>query len=224
MPQVRRLRVVNPNRKRSRRNRRKRNMGGGELLIMTNPKRKRSSRRRRSKGRAKNAKRNPFMKRRTSRRHSRRNPSIGGFQSNELLKLALGAAAGSIGTKWLADKALGSNNTGMTGYLGSAAAAVALGWAASKFAGKDIANGVIAGGLGAIVVRYFQENISGTSPAAMSGYLGDPDMSGNALGDYKGNSYAVPFNYGGPVALPAGSVSAAQAAGAMARASAARGR
>lgn len=189
---------------------------------MTNPRKRRNSRRRRSSSKAKNRRsRNPFLKRRSSRRHSRRNPSIGGFQSNELLKLALGSAGGAIGVKFLTQQILGDKNTGTMGYGVTAAVAVALGWAANKFAGKDVANGVIAGGLGALVVRYFQENIAGTSPAAMSGYLGDPDMSGMALGAYAGNSYAVPFNYNGAPALPAG-VQAAVAQGAAARVAARR--
>jgi hypothetical protein len=197
-------------------------MGGGELLIMTNP-RKRRSHRRRSRSRAKNRRsRNPFLKRRTSRRHSRRrNPAIGGFSSSELLKLATGSAVGSIGTGYLTQLLLADKNTGPMGYGATAAIAIALAWAAKKVggAGDDLAKGVLAGGLGALLMRIYREQVSGTSPAALSGYLGDLDFAGG-LGRYEGQSFATPFNYQGPTALPAGAVSAAAVAGAASRAAA----
>ncbi|MGH9501671.1 MAG: hypothetical protein ACRD20_02340 [Terriglobales bacterium] len=166
------------------------------------------------------------MKRSIRRRGHRRNPAIGGFNSNELLKLALGAAGGSVGTRYIAQQVLGDKNTGAMGYTATGAIAVALAWAAKRFAGSDdLAKGVLAGGLGALLMRVWQEQISGTSPAALSGYLGDVDFSGTALGAYAGQNYAVPFNYGPATALPAGVMpAAATAPAAAARAAAARAR
>jgi hypothetical protein len=126
------------------------------------------------------------------RRSSRRNPSIAGFNGNELLKLALGAAGGSIGTRMLTQLVLKDKNTGVMGYGVSAAVAVALGWGAAKFLGRDIANGVVAGGLSAILIRVWQERVSGTSPAALSGYLGDLDFSSDGLGAYIDSGFPLP--------------------------------
>ena len=129
-------------------------------------------------------------------RHNRRNPQIAGFQANELVKLAVGAAGGAIGTKYLTQLVLQDKNVGATGYAVSALAAIALGWAAAKFAGREVATGVVAGGLSAVLLRIWQEQVSGSMP--MSG-LGDSDM----LGLYGQGTYAAPFwSYGGG-ALPA---------------------
>jgi hypothetical protein len=195
MPTVRRLRVSNPHKRRKNNSRRRSRRNPGEVLIVANPRKHRSSRRR---SRAKSRKSNPRMSKRFSfrRRHSRRrNPSgIAGFNTNELLKLALGAGAGVVGSKYLTQMVLGSNNSGPTGYGGQAVATLALGWLAHKFVGKDAATGVVAGGLGALALRIFQEQVSGTS-SSMSG-LGDPDMAslGVGMGDYRAS--------GGIVGLP----------------------
>lgn len=136
------------------------------------------------------------------RGHRRSNPGIAGFSANELVKLTLGAAAGVVGSKYVTQLVLQGNNTGPTGYAGSAAVTIGLGWLANKFAGKDAAMGVIAGGLGALALRIFQENVSGTS-ASMSG-LGDPDMAalGVGMGDYVGGSLATPGGFTTPAPVP----------------------
>jgi hypothetical protein len=164
---------------------------------VANPRRSRSrkSYRRRSKAH----KMNPSRSRKRfsfRRRHSsRRNPGIAGFDSKELLYLALGAGAGVVGSKYLTQAVLGSSNSGPTGYAGQAIATLALGWAAHKFVGKDAAVGVVAGGLGAVALRIFQEQVSGTS-SSMSG-LGDPDMAalGVGMGDYGAGVLSVPANF-----------------------------
>lgn len=200
MPTVRTVRLVNPHKRKSRKSsgarrpKRKRNMGGGELLIMTNPKKRssRSSRRRRSRNRKH---RNPSV-RQVRRNHSfrrrRRNPSIGGFSSSELLKLGLGAAGGAIGARYLTQLALGDKNTGPMGYGANIAAALALAWVAAKYAGRDIAAGVAAGGISAVILRLWSEQVSKTSPAALSGYLGDLDFSNDGLGAYIDSGFPLP--------------------------------
>jgi len=181
-----------------------------------NPKRKRS--RNRSHARRHS---NPFLskKRRSMgfrrRGHRRSNPAgIAGFNTNELLKLALGAGAGVVGSKYLTQMALGSNNAGVTGYAGQAIATLALGWLAHKFVGKDAATGVVAGGLGALALRIFQENVSMTS-TSMSG-LGDPDMAALGMGDYRAGSMGVPVYGFAPPALPAAGNPGGQAVQAVA--------
>jgi hypothetical protein len=174
-----------------------------EVLIMANPRRKRS---RRNRSHARKSRRNPFFGKRARhfRRRSHRNPAIGGFSTTELLKLALGAGAGVIGSKYAAQVALGANNTGVVGYAAQAVATLALGWLAAKFAGKDAATGVVAGGLGAVALRIYNDNMSGSSVAAgaMSG-LGDPDMGrlGIGLSGYGSGTMAVPAGFAQPPAV-----------------------
>jgi hypothetical protein len=140
------------------------------------------------------------------RRHSRRSNPIAGFSSKELLSLALGAGAGVVGSKYVTQMALGDNNSGVVGYAGTAVVVLGLGWAAHKFVGKDAATGVVAGGLGALALRIFQENVSNTSAAASMSGLGDPDMAalGVGMGDYRPGTAPTPYMFSAPVvATPA---------------------
>lgn len=209
MPTMRTVRLVNPQKRRKTRthsstsrsrrpNRRRRNtLGGGELFVMTNPKRKKHPNRS-ARAKNRNRSRNPFVARRSSRhrnfgaRRARRNPSIGGFSGSELFKLGIGAAGGAIGTRYLTQVVLGDKNTGAMGYGANLAAAIGLAWAASKFAGPDIAKGVAAGGISAVIMRLWSERVTGTSPAALSGYLGDLEFSSDGLGAYIDSSFPVP--------------------------------
>lgn len=141
------------------------------------------------------------------RRHSRRsNPGIAGFSTNELLKLAAGAAGGVVGSKFLAQAVLGSSNTGYMGYVGQAVATLALAWGTHKFSGdKNLSTGIVAGGFGALALRIFQEQVSQTSiapaVASVSG-LGDPDMAalGVGVGEYRGGSLPMPGLFSAPMA------------------------
>jgi hypothetical protein len=136
------------------------------------------------------------IRRRGHRRSS--NPAIAGHSSKELLQLALGAGAGVVASKYVTQMALGANNSGPMGYAGQAVVVIGLGWAAHKFVSKDAATGVIAGGLGALALRIFQEQVSGTS-SSMSG-LGDPDMAalGVGMGEYRGGSLPMPGTFAAP--------------------------
>jgi hypothetical protein len=197
MPNVRKLRVSNPHRrKRNRSSRRRARRNPAEVLIVANPRKRRSSRRRnRSHSRRRS---NPFRATRVKRyRHSRRrNPGVAGFSTTELIKLAGGAAVGVVGSKYLAQVALGGNNSGAMGAAAQAVATLALAWAANKFAGKDVATGVAAGGFGAIALNLFQQYV-GTG-GSMSG-LGDPDMA-RFLGDFQsGKTISVPGQWTSPV-------------------------
>src|SRR5271166_2856305 len=118
MPYVRRLRVSNPHRKRKSRNSRRSRRNPGEVLIVANPKRRRSRNRRSYAKKSHRRSSNPFLgrKRRSFRRHRRGNPSIGGFNTRELLNLALGAGAGVVGSKYAAQMLLGTSNEGAIGY------------------------------------------------------------------------------------------------------------
>jgi len=118
---------------------------------------------------------------------------VAGFSTNELIKLAGGAAVGVVGSKYLAQLALGSNNSGAMGAAAQGVATLALAWAANKVVGKDMATGVAAGGFGAISLALFQQYV-GTG-GNMSG-LGDPDMAA-FLGDFKPGMLPVPANWAG---------------------------
>jgi len=170
---------------------------------MANSKKKRHHSPQRNRSHSRSHSHNPAVRRRHHpsfrRRRAGRNPSIGGFQAQELIKLALGAAGGTLATKYATQLILQDKNNGPTGYAVMAAVAVALGWLSAKFLGRDVATGVVAGGASAVVLRIFQENVSGSTPATMSG-LGDPDF----LGEYQSGTYPVPgWGYGQPAALPA---------------------
>ncbi len=161
---------------------------------MTNPNKRRRRTRSKNSASRRRTRRNPFSSKamRKSYRRVRRNPSIGGFSGSELLKLAVGAAGGSIGARFLTQAVLKDKNTGVTGYAANAASALALAWLAAKFLGKDIATGVAAGGLGAIVARIWSDQVSGTSAAAAMSGLGDLDFSGDGLGAYIESGFPLP--------------------------------
>lgn len=155
---------------------------------------------------------NPRSSKRFSfrRRHSHRrgNPEIAGFSTTELIKLALGAGTGVLASKYLTQMVLGGNNTGIQGYGVQGIAVLALGWAANKFVGKDAATGVVAGGLGALAMRIYTENISG-STTSMSGF-GDLDVARLAgttrgMGEYRPGNIAMPSSFAAPppVVVPA---------------------
>lgn len=193
--------------KSARRRSRVRNIGVIDIVAANPRKRRRNYRRSHSRSnRRRNhramSRRNPFAFRRRHHR-SHRNPEIAGFTVTQLMQLAAGGAVGVLGTKYVTQLALGSNNQGVVGYAGSAAVAIALAWAASKFAGREVATGVVVGGLSAIIVQVFQDNVGTSSMSGLRG-LGDPDMVALGLGDYRLGTTPVPVEaYGAPPALPA---------------------
>jgi hypothetical protein len=199
MPNVRKLRVSNPHRRKRTKNsrRRARRSNPAEVLIMANP-HKRRRRSNKSRGRARHH-RNPASTRIRRYRHSRRgrNPNVAGFNTTELVKLAGGAAIGVVGGKYLAQLVLGGSNSGPMGAAAQGIATLALAWGATKLGlGKDVATGIAAGGLGVTVWSLIQQ-YTGTG-GNMSG-LGDPEMA-RFLGDFQsGKSIAVPSMWTAPV-------------------------
>lgn len=143
------------------------------------------------------------MKRRTSYHHRRRgrNPAVAGFNTTELIKLAGGAAVGVVGSKYLSQMVLGGSNTGVMGVAAQAVATLALAWAANKFAGKDVATGVVAGGFGAIALSLISQYM-GTPGGSMSG-LGDP-LGYALLGDFKPGSINTPALWNSPMPVTTG--------------------
>jgi hypothetical protein len=119
---------------------------------------------------------------------------VAGFNTTELIKLAGGAAVGVMGSKYLAQLALGANNTGAMGAAAQGVATLALAWLANKFGGKDVATGVVAGGFGAIALALANSYL-GTPGTPMAG-LGDP-LGAALLGDFVPGQIATPAQWQG---------------------------
>jgi hypothetical protein len=197
---VSKIRRASSNAVSRRRRKARRKSNPGEVTLMTkNPQKRRRSKRSRSR------RRNPVVlmsrsrsrNRRSSRKSStrrRRNPSslaVGGFNLKTIAVNGVAAAGGAIGTRGLTQMILREKNTGAMGYGANALVAVALGWGASKVAGKEIGTAVTVGGIAGLVLRYWSERISQTSPAAVSG-LGDVDFSDDGLGAYINTPFYLP--------------------------------
>jgi hypothetical protein len=121
---------------------------------------------------------------------------VAGFSTTELIKLAGGAAVGVMGSKYLAQLALGGNNTGAMGAAAQGVATLALAWVANKFGGKDVATGVVAGGFGAIALGLANSYL-GTPGTPISG-LGDP-LAAAMLGDFVPGNINVPAMWSTPM-------------------------
>ena len=174
------LKLVNPRRKQN-----------GVVYTLLNPRKKmakskKSYRRRKSyglfaKNRSRRHKSNPFRRRHSSHR----NPT-----GSDIAKLAGGAVAGAFGSGYLSQVALGTNNTGVIGYASDAIGTLVLAWAANKFIDQKVAEGVLAGGFGAVLKRIWQENVAGN--VSMSGY-GNSDF----LRAYGARNFALPTSTAG---------------------------
>lgn len=90
--------------------------------------------------------------------------------------IAVGAGAGLILTRSITQAALQAKNNGAMGYLGNAAVLAGLTWAGHKFGGKVLGSSVLAGGIAAIVARYWEENVSNVSVPKLSGMRGLSDL------------------------------------------------
>jgi hypothetical protein len=166
---------------------------------MANPHRRRRSR-------AKNYRRkrsrsmNPFGKRHHFRRHRRSRNPVAGFSATELAKLAGGAAVGVLGSTYLSQMVLGSNNVGATGALGQGAATLVIAYVANKFgAGKEITTGIAAGGIGATLLNLLNQYL-GIGGGGMSG-LGNP-AGAAMLGEYNPAVINQPWGLGAPPVAP----------------------
>jgi len=205
---VRRLRLVGNPRKSQHHAPKRKNV----LYVLTNPKRKAMAKSKKYRkhprhhfGLTKKARsRNPFR----HRRHSR-NPLFGGVSLQNIVELGVGAAGGVIGAGYLSQMVLGANNVGMAGYAGDAIATLAIAWAAQKFLGRqELAKGVLAGGFGAIIKRFWDDNVSGSSQS-MSG-LGNRSFAG--LGYYTNRNFPLPTStYSRGMATPSLPVTAGAA-------------
>ncbi len=154
--------------------RKRKRYGSASHRSRSNPRRRRVAARSNSHRRRRSVRMNP------RRRYGRRNP--GGVSVTELFMEGIFATAGAVGSKLLTQAVLGSNNTGIMGYLGNAASGLALGLAAGatsatrKYA-KDIYIGTVVG----IVIRVISDYTSYGSQLALSG-----------IGDYQVQNFVTP--------------------------------
>lgn len=199
MPQFRRIRIANPVKRRKavrakvqrrasrpsrRRTRKNPGLGGGVLTLMSNPHKKK-------------ARRNPFAKiaKKSRRRKNpayvakkrngrRKNPfQVAGMNTTSMLKLALGAGAGAVGTRGITQIILKDKNEAVTGYVGNIVAALALAYAGAKALGPEVGSGILAGGLAATVQRIWDEKVSKVLPAAVAAATGVTPATVKGLGD-----------------------------------------
>ena len=112
-------------------------------LMLGNPaKRRNMAQRKHTRARKQNAGR---ARRTNSARRPCRNPAVmhrrrraNPGRMGDIFTMALGVAAGAVGSKIGAQTVLGTSNTGVMGYAGNAAAGGALAWAAHEFLKKPI--------------------------------------------------------------------------------------
>jgi hypothetical protein len=132
------------------------------------------------------------------RHHKRSNPSamsgIGPLVTNAVFVIA-----GALGSKLGAQAVLGTNNTGVVGYAGNAAAGLVLWWGAEKLLkNRAAASGILAGTVVQIVLRLINDYTPFGSYVAQLG-----------MGDYQVQSFTTPQVLVDPtrsaeIAIPAG--------------------
>lgn len=177
-------------------------------------KKNRSHKRKRNPG-MKMARRNPgYRHRRRSRRnvgrrmnHRRRNPGEMGIGA--ALTNAVFVVVGALGSKLGAQAVLGTNNVGVVGYAGNAAAGGVLWFLAEKvMKNRNAANGIIAGTLVQIILRVINDYTPFGSYVANLG-MGDYQMQSFVtpqvlVAPWQNADIAIPPGWGGGTrALPA---------------------
>jgi len=117
-----------------------------------------------------------------NRRHYRRNPGMGMGGVGHLVTNAVFVIAGALGSKLGAQMVLGTNNTGLIGYAGNAAAGAVLWFLAEKvMKNRTAAEGVLAGTAVQIVLRLINDYTPFGSYVANLG-----------MGDYQMQSFVTP--------------------------------
>ena len=119
---------------------------------------------------------------RMNRRHYRRNPGMGIGGIGHLVTNAVFVIVGALGSKLGAQMVLGTNNTGITGYAGNAAAGAVMWFLAEKvMKNRTAAEGVLAGTAVQIVLRLLNDY------TPFGSYL-----STLGMGDYQAQSFVTP--------------------------------
>jgi hypothetical protein len=196
--------VVNPHQRRSKRRNssraksraaRTKSNPAGVLLSMANPKRKRPAK----------GKKNPAGKivhryqvkaakvkaRRRNPAHKKNPLTIAGLDWEHVGIISVGAFGGAMLTRKLTSLALGKtgHNDGFVGYLTNGGVALGLGLLGGHFVGPVFGSGVVAGGVGTIWQRFYDEHI-GMLHKAVATAVGGP-ADGKGMGDISYDEPAV---------------------------------
>jgi len=170
----------------------RKNPGPGILLTMAN----KAKKRRHNVSAGKRRRRNPAVKtivrykNRAKARKARRNPAhrrnpfhIAGYGVKQIGTLAGGAFVGALATRSLTSKILGpGHNEGLQGYVANALVALGLGWAGARFVNPLFGGGILAGGGGTIVQRFWDEKVAKLVPVAAMAISGGAS-AGHGMGD-----------------------------------------
>ena len=206
-----RIQIFNPHGGKRAKSRPKRSNPLSELIFMSNPKKKSHKKHHNPFGysRKKNSSSSP--KRPTSifshprRRHHNPRHSGGDGGSKGLLELGGGALIGLFGSNFIAEFALGANNSGVIGYAATGGIGLALALLAKSFGYKRAATGVGVGALLAVAYRVYQDMAvtptgkANVVAAAKNLPSGNADFSG--MGTYTNVQFPYPLTYqyaGGP--------------------------
>lgn len=198
--------IVNPSKRKGSRTgrptaRKRFNPAAGVLLSMANPKKHRTAAQKAATRRMLAARthhnpaikvvtryRNKGHKAAAKRRHNparrSRNPlTVAGFGMKQILQVSVGAFGGAMATRKLTSVILkGGSNEGFVGYLTNGAIALGLGMLGARWVNPVFGGGVIAGGVGTIWQRFYDENIGklrSVAAHAISGGTSD----GKGMGD-----------------------------------------
>ncbi len=148
-------------------------------------------------------------------RRRRRNPlAVPG-----LVKSALYAIGGGIGTRVIPQMVLKEQNIGLTGYLANAVTTLGLSAAASRFISKDAGQAVVLGGAVMITGRIVEDFVGQrlVEFGAIPGFAGMGrygDMSYDLSGEFINQGFPVPISSLGPASKAALPPMAAEAAAA----------
>jgi hypothetical protein len=98
-------------------------------------------------------------------------------------ELALGAFGGALAVRSSTEKVLGPiHNEGFKGYAVNIGFALFYGWLGAKFISPVVGGGILAGGGGTIVQRFWDEHVSKLVPVAALTISGG-ETQGKGLGD-----------------------------------------
>lgn len=195
---VKRIRVVNPRRKKRTRPRR-RAKNGVLTLGALNPRRKTTMKKKRSKTRKVNSstkqrrRRNPFLAKKRSHRRRHRNPgTVGSYANRSLDTLKAGAAAlgGLIAARQLPQLVLGEKNQGWIGYAANMITTLLVGASAERIFGREVAKHMLIGGGLATVERMIRERMTPLGRALSMSGVGDALAHGTTARSLRGNGPA----------------------------------
>lgn len=153
------------------------------MRAKANPSHYRPKHRRRTKARSNPSPRRRYSRRSNHRRRHARRPNAGGSgKFMQGVMFLVGGGVGFFGSKALTQMVMSSNNTGVTGYFGNAAATAAIALVAHMLPPtRKFSPAIIAGGVLQIIYRVLTDNTQ----------LGQV-LSSTGMGDYQMQNFVTP--------------------------------